>query len=140
MADPSGRPTASPAEPPPGGLTASVAEPAATTDERPAAAPGAPLPAPPGRYALGDEIARGGMGVIYRAADTALSRAPGQAVGAEEVVVPGGAAGQAVQGGLQREEEEVGRLRRHGASSRFEQIRGRGRGVGPTPPAAHALA
>jgi hypothetical protein len=27
-----------------------------------------------GRYALGDEIARGGMGVIYRATDTALGR------------------------------------------------------------------
>jgi tetratricopeptide (TPR) repeat protein len=36
----------------------------------PAVAP----PAPSGRYALGDEIARGGMGVIYRATDTALGR------------------------------------------------------------------
>src|SRR5262249_40734293 len=36
------------------------------------------LPAPPipstQRYTLGDEIARGGMGVIYRATDTVLSR------------------------------------------------------------------
>jgi tRNA A-37 threonylcarbamoyl transferase component Bud32 len=39
----------------------------------PAAVP-TPAPASAGRYALGDEIARGGMGVIYRATDTALSR------------------------------------------------------------------
>src|SRR5919199_502671 len=37
---------------------------------------GAPAPAPPaaGRYALGAEIARGGMAVVYRATDTALGR------------------------------------------------------------------
>ena len=31
-------------------------------------------PTATGRYALGDEIARGGMGVIYRATDTVLGR------------------------------------------------------------------
>src|SRR5262249_38149978 len=32
------------------------------------------VPSPAGRYALGAEIARGGMGVIYRVADTVLRR------------------------------------------------------------------
>jgi tetratricopeptide (TPR) repeat protein len=34
----------------------------------------APLTRPADRYALADEIARGGMGVVYRATDTVLSR------------------------------------------------------------------
>src|SRR5688572_15356628 len=33
-----------------------------------------PLPAPTGRYVLGEEIAHGGMGVVYRTTDTALGR------------------------------------------------------------------
>jgi Flp pilus assembly protein TadD len=49
----------------------SIADPAASTRGQPAAAV---APTGTARYALGEEIARGGMGVIYRATDTALSR------------------------------------------------------------------
>jgi tetratricopeptide (TPR) repeat protein len=51
-----------------------AADPAATTSDAPAADPTVAPPVLRGRYALGDEIARGGMGVIYRATDTALGR------------------------------------------------------------------
>ncbi|HEY7330524.1 MAG TPA: serine/threonine-protein kinase [Gemmataceae bacterium] len=55
-------------------MTPSLANAAATASDLPADDSVASRPAPSGRYALGDEIARGGMGVIYRATDTALDR------------------------------------------------------------------
>src|SRR5262245_24804088 len=58
----------------PGAATASVSD-SATTTGRGLPAPGPyPAPAATGRYALGEEIARGGMGAVHRAADTALGR------------------------------------------------------------------
>jgi hypothetical protein len=57
-----------------------TSDPAATTDEPPAAdrAGGVGIPArasnPAARYRLGEEIARGGMVVIHRATDTVLGR------------------------------------------------------------------
>jgi serine/threonine protein kinase len=50
--------------------TGSYADPAATD----AILPPAAAPAPADRYALGDEIAHGGMGVVYRATDTVFGR------------------------------------------------------------------
>src|SRR5262245_7099999 len=53
--------------------TLSAADPAAATGG--VRVPEAALaPAAVGRYALGEEIARGGMGVVYRATDTAFGR------------------------------------------------------------------
>jgi tetratricopeptide (TPR) repeat protein len=74
MANSNGRSPASSAAPPPGSMTPSLANAVATASDLPAADPALASPAPSGRYALGDEIARGGMGVIYRAIDTALGR------------------------------------------------------------------
>ena len=54
-------------------VTASIADPAATTGGE-FATGGAPHPPTADRYALGGEIARGGMGVVYRATDTAFGR------------------------------------------------------------------
>jgi tetratricopeptide (TPR) repeat protein len=74
MPDPN-LPSAAPGPAPhPGGLTSSVADPQGTTADQPdAATPAAPATGA-GRYALDGEIARGGMGVIYRGTDTALGR------------------------------------------------------------------
>src|SRR5262245_37802568 len=64
-------------------LTGAAADPAATSHfpdpdattagDNPTAA-GTPAPAAGGRYALGEEIARGGMGIVYRSADSVLGR------------------------------------------------------------------
>src|SRR5262245_230508 len=66
-------PAATPSEANPnttGGVTAPGAsgQPATSGGEAGAA------PAPAGRYQLGEEIARGGMGAVYRATDTVLGR------------------------------------------------------------------
>src|SRR6478736_199855 len=56
-------------------VTHSLADPAATTGgESPHTADRAGPPPSPGRYLLGDEIARGGMGEVYRSTDTVLAR------------------------------------------------------------------
>jgi tetratricopeptide (TPR) repeat protein/tRNA A-37 threonylcarbamoyl transferase component Bud32 len=62
--------------PAPDPVTDSVAaaDPNATMGDGPISTVTAVAPAGTQRYALGDEIARGGMGVIYRATDTALGR------------------------------------------------------------------
>src|SRR5262245_54442 len=69
MSDPTR--SAAPADP---AATHPVADPAATTgwDDRPTAP--SPPATPANRYALGEEIARGGMGVVCRATDTVLGR------------------------------------------------------------------
>ncbi len=56
------------------GVTRSFLDAAATTGEGSALADAAPPPVATGRYLLGAEIARGGMGAVYRAADTILDR------------------------------------------------------------------
>src|SRR5579863_9443452 len=53
--------------------TTSLTDPTASTGGHAAAAPALPSIAA-GRYALGEEIARGGMGAIFRATDTILGR------------------------------------------------------------------
>jgi serine/threonine protein kinase len=54
-------------------ITRSIADAATSAGGQPAADPAAEPPAA-GRYVLSEEIARGGMGEIYRAADTSLGR------------------------------------------------------------------
>jgi hypothetical protein len=54
--------------------SAANGDPAATTGTGPDSTQATLWPTATGRYALADEIARGGMGVIYRATDTALGR------------------------------------------------------------------
>jgi tetratricopeptide (TPR) repeat protein len=54
--------------------TPTTADPAATTGSAVAAAPAASVTALAGRYLLGAELARGGMGIVYRATDTVLER------------------------------------------------------------------
>ncbi len=54
-------------------ITHSLAAPAATTGGESVTTVAAPPPTA-GRYVLGPEIARGGMGVVYRATDTAFGR------------------------------------------------------------------
>jgi WD40 repeat protein/tRNA A-37 threonylcarbamoyl transferase component Bud32 len=49
-------------------------DPCGTTACPPDATVAAQLPAPAGRYSLGEGIARGGMGAVYRATDTVLDR------------------------------------------------------------------
>jgi serine/threonine protein kinase len=49
-------------------------DPRRTTGSLSDATASAQLPAAVGRYALGEEIARGGMGAVYRATDTVLDR------------------------------------------------------------------
>jgi WD40 repeat protein/tRNA A-37 threonylcarbamoyl transferase component Bud32 len=49
-------------------------DPRGTTGSLPAPAAPAQPPAAAGRYSLGEEIARGGMGAVYRATDTMLDR------------------------------------------------------------------
>jgi tetratricopeptide (TPR) repeat protein len=58
---------------PSAGREPSVPDPRVTTDGEAATLPAVP-PSGAGRYALGEEIARGGIGVVYRASDTALGR------------------------------------------------------------------
>src|SRR5262245_60899542 len=59
---------------PPGVATASVSDPTATTGGEPAALGPDPPPLAAGRYVLGEEIARGGMGAVYRATDVVFGR------------------------------------------------------------------
>jgi serine/threonine protein kinase len=54
--------------------TLSLADGTATGGDAPASAAHPPPHSAAGRYVLGSEIARGGMGVVYRATDTALGR------------------------------------------------------------------
>ncbi|MFO0966235.1 MAG: hypothetical protein U0793_11715 [Gemmataceae bacterium] len=56
------------------GATKSLAPPSATSGAAPDSVPTAPSPPATGRYHLHGEIARGGMGVVYRANDTVLGR------------------------------------------------------------------
>jgi eukaryotic-like serine/threonine-protein kinase len=55
-------------------VTGGVPDGAATPDRDPGGKGDAVSPAPPPRYVLGEEIARGGMGEVYRATDTVLNR------------------------------------------------------------------
>jgi tetratricopeptide (TPR) repeat protein len=54
--------------------TRSAVDPAATNTDDPAAHTPAVAPTAAGRYVLGDEIAHGGMGTVYRATDAAFGR------------------------------------------------------------------
>jgi serine/threonine protein kinase len=63
--------TVAPADP---AATNSLADPVTTTGGEGSSALGNQPSLSTGRYSLGDEIARGGMGVVYRATDTVLGR------------------------------------------------------------------
>jgi tetratricopeptide (TPR) repeat protein len=74
MSEPMPRPAANGPILSPVGPTLSVAEPTVTTDGQAIPTSSVARQSPSGRYVWLDEIARGGMGVIYRATDTALAR------------------------------------------------------------------
>jgi tetratricopeptide (TPR) repeat protein len=65
---PSGLPTADPA------VTGSIRDPGASTSDNTPATHSSTPPSTTGRYVLSDEIAHGGMGVVFRATDTILRR------------------------------------------------------------------